>query len=290
MNPRLTLNLLMLAGVLALLAVVFYKPGIAPVEELPPLTTLNREQIKRIEIVRATDGLTLERVADGWQVAGTPPLPADPYQVDALLALVEARPQRSYPAATLNLATLKLAPAQLTLRLDDTTLLFGDTDPLQGLRYVQSGDQVHLLMDNYQSILQGRRTQFASRKLLPEGASIVAIEAPQLKLSKQNGAWHIEPRPEKLSADAPQQLLQAWNNASALWVRDYQQADSQPLSVTLADGQRIVFELRQGDGEYVLARPDLGVQYQLTEDVAQPLLELQTPVAEAAPQATPAAE
>jgi hypothetical protein len=80
------------------------------------------------------------------------------------------------------------------------------------------------------------------------------------------------------SADAPQILIDAWKNASALWVRSYQRAaGSKPVTVTLADGQTLVFELRQAEGETLLARPDLGLQYQLPEETAQPLLELAPP-------------
>jgi hypothetical protein len=287
MNSRLILNLFMLIGVLALIAVILYKPCIEPAKEIPPLTALSRDQINKLEIIRAADRLILERTQQGWQIAGTPPLAADDYQINVLLALAEARPERSYPASSLDLATLKLAPAQMTVHLDTTEIRFGDTDPLEGLRYVQIGEQVHLIMDNYQSILQGKRTQLASRRLLPDGADIVGIELPKLKLSKQDNAWHIDPAPERLSADAPQKLVQAWTTASALWVREYQKAESQPISITLADGQRITFELRSGKGEYVLARPDLGVQYQLPEDVTKPLLELEQPEAESAAQDAP---
>ncbi len=280
MNSRLILNLFMLIGVLALIAVIFYKPGIEPPMEVPPLTTLSRDQITTLDIVHANDELTLDRTQQGWQIAGTPPLAADDHQVNALQALAEARPERSYPASSLDLAALKLAPAPLTVRLNTTEIRFGDTDPLEGLRYVQIGEHVHLIMDNYQSILQGKRTQFASRRLLPNGANIIAVEVPNLKLSKQDSGWKVEPAPEKHSADAPQKLVEAWSTTSALWVREYQKAASQPVTITLADGQHITFELRSGEGEYVLARPDLGVQYQLPEDVAEPLLKLEQPEVE----------
>ncbi len=280
MNSRLLLNFVLLIGVLVLIGVVFYKPGIEPPKEIPPLTTLTREQVAKIEIIRDGNTVTLERVKNGWQVAGTVPLAADTTQVDALLALLDTRPQRSYAANTLDLAKLNLQPAQTTVHFNTTEIRFGNTDPLDDLRYVQLGDQVHLIMDSYQSILQSKRAQFASRKLLPTDADIVALELPKLKLTKQDKGWKMEPAPEKLSADAPQKLVQAWKNTSALWVRDYQKAESRSATITLADGQRIAFELRSSDGEYVLARPDLGVQYQLPEDMAKPLLELQQAEAE----------
>jgi hypothetical protein len=280
MSARTWLNLLMLAAVLALAAVTFYKPGIEPEPELPPLTTLDSATVQRIELVRGETALTLERRDKSWWIAGDTPLPADPLQVDMLLRLPGDRPERSYAAAELDLAKLKLIPGQSRLRFDTTEFVFGDTDPLQGLRYVQIGDRVHLIRDSYQNILQGGRTQLTSRRLLPEDADITALELPGLTLRKQdNGVWGVGPAPERLSADAPQKLVQAWNNASALWVRSYQPAEgSKPITLTLADGTQIRFELRQAEGETLLARPDLGLQYQLPEESARPLLELEVPV------------
>lgn len=278
MNQRVLLNLLLLIGVLALIAVVYFKPGIETPPTLPPLTTLDSDQIKRIDIVRDKSTVTLERRDGSWWIAGDTPIAADPMQIESLLGLAGAVPERSYAVGELDLAKLKLAPPETTLRLDNTELQFGATDPLQGLRYVRIGDRVHMIMDRYQNILQGQRTQLASRKLLPVDADIVALELPGVKLAKNDKAWTVEPANDKLSADAPQQLVDAWKNASALWVRSYQKAaGNKPVTVTLADGQKLVFELRQAEGETLLARPDIGLQYQLPEESAKPLLELAQP-------------
>lgn len=281
MSSRSLLNLLMLAAVLALVAVTVLKPGIEPEAETPPLTNLDGAQAQRIEIARGETTLVLERRDGGWWIAGDPAVPADPLQVDLLLRLPDERPERSYAAADLDLAQLKLDPGQPRVRIDATEFVFGDTDPLQGLRYVRVGERVYLIRDSYQAVLQGGRTQFASRRLLPEGADIVALELPDLTLRKRDdGGWDVQPAPAKLSADAPQQLVQAWRNASALWVRSYQPADGggRPVTLTLADGTQLRFELRQAEGETLLARPDLGLQYQLPEESTRPLLELEAPV------------
>lgn len=275
MNKRLLLNLSLLIGVLALIAVVYFKPGIETPPALPPLTALDSAQIKRIDIVRGKTTLTLERRADGWWIAGDKPVAADEVQVETLLGLAGTVPVRSYAVDELDPAKIGLATPETVLRLDGTELQFGATDPLQGLRYVRIGDRVHMIMDRYQNILQGQRTQLASRRLLPANADIVAVELPGLKITRNDKAWSVEPANEKLSADAPQKLIDAWMNASALWVRSYQKAaGSKPVTVTLADGQTLVFELRQAEGETLLARPDLGLQYQLPEETAKPLLEL----------------
>lgn len=287
MNKRLLLNLSLLVGVLALIAVVYFKPGIEAPPALPPLTTLDGAQIKRIDIVRGKATLTLERRDNGWWIAGDKPVAADELQIETLLDLAGAVPERSYAVGELDLAKLGLAPPETTLRLGSTEFQFGATDPLQGLRYVRIGDKVHLISDRYQNILQGQRTQLASRRLLPANADIIAVELPDLKIAKSEKAWTVEPADDTLSADAPQKLIDAWKNASALWVRNYQKAaGSRPVTVTLADGQKLVFELRQAEGETLLARPDIGLQYQLPEETARPLLELAP--AEAQPDAATA--
>lgn len=279
MTSRTLLNLLMLAAVLALAAITFFKPGIEPEAELPPITALDSAKVQRIGIERGDTALILERRDAGWWITGDPAVPADPVQVDMLLRLPGERPERSYAAADLDLVQLKLDPGRPRVRLDTTEFVFGDTDPLQGLRYVQVGDRVHLIRDSYQNLLQGGRTQLTSRRLLPEGADITALDLPGLTLRKRDdGGWDVDPAPEQLSADAPQKLVQAWINTSALWVRSYQPAEGgKPVTLTLSDGTQLRFELRQAEGETLLARPDLGLQYQLPEESARPLLALDVP-------------
>lgn len=290
MNKRPLLNLLMLVTVGALIAITFYKPGIETPERNAPLTSLDSTQITHIRISHGDTSLELERRDVTWWVNGDIPVPADQHQVDTLLRLASLEPERSYPASDLDPAQLQLEPAMARLQLNDTELKFGATEPLGNLRYVQVGDRISLISDNYQNLLQGTRTQFASRKLLPDSADIIGITLPNLKLSKpEAGTWLIEPEPERISADAAPKLVEAWATASAMWVRDYQPSEhSRPVGIDLADGQHIKFELRQDDRETVLARPDIGLEYNLVGYSAKTLFELEQPAEESAVEPTDA--
>lgn len=290
MNKRLLLNLLMLITLLGLVALTVYKPGIDAPTENAPLTTLDSEQINHIDISRAGGAVNLERRDNGWWVTNDIPVPADQNQVDILLNLASLSPVRSYPSTEFDPTQLHLEPALATLRLNDTELRFGDTETLDNLRYVRVGDRISLISDNYQNLLQGTRTQFASRKLLSDTAAIVGITLPNLKLTKpEGGTWLIEPEPERISADAAPKLVEAWATASALWVRNYQPSEnSTPVSIDLADGQHIEFRLRQNDRETVLARPDLGLEYNLVGYSAKALFELEQPAKESAAEPAPA--
>ena len=284
MNQRLLLNLLMLIVVLGLVATVVYKPGIEVPTENASLTTLNSGDINHIGIIRADGTVKFERRDATWWVTGDHPMPADQHQVDRLLYLSELRPVRSYPSSELDVKQLRLEPASVIVLLNDTELHFGATEPLDSLRYVRSADRVSLINDNIQNILQGSRIQFASRKLLPEGADIVGLTIPNLKLTKtEAGRWLSEPEPKHTSADAVPKLLTAWTTTSALRVSNYQTSEhNTPVRIELANGEHLQFELRQSDNETVLARPDLGLQYHLFESTAKGLFELEQPAAESA--------
>ncbi len=279
MSRRLLLNLLMLIAVLALIAVVYFEPGIEAPETPAALTALDDTTVTHIRIERAGDVLELERRDGRWWVLGAPELPADPLQVDNLLRMIAATPRRSYTAAEVDLKQLELDPAPVTVHFDDLAIKVGGTDPLEGLRYVQVGDRVALIPDNYQNTLQGKRAQLASRRLLPEGADIVALNLPERHLHKRDdGSWDIDPPLEGISADAVPQLLQAWQHASALWVSAYVPGEgTTPVNVELADGTTIAFELRRSDRGVELARADLRLQYNLPEATARSLLELERP-------------
>lgn len=279
MNRRLLLNLVLLIAVAALIAVVYFEPGIEAPETPAALTTLDRAAVTRIRVERADDALELERRGEQWWVLGEPELPADPLQVDNLLRMTAATPRRSYATTELDLKQLGLDPAPVTVRFDDTAIAVGGTDPLEGLRYVQVGGRVALIPDEYHNTLQGKRTQLASRRLLPEGADVIALALPERRLrQRDDGGWDIDPPLEGISADAAQKLVQAWQHASALWVSAYTPAEgAAPVSVELADGTTIAFELRRGDRGVELARADLQLQYHLPEVTANSLLELERP-------------
>jgi len=279
MNRRLLLNLVLLIAVAALIAVVYFEPGIEAPETPAALTTLDRAAVTRIRVERADDALELERRGEQWWVLGEPELPADPLQVDNLLRMTAATPRRSYATTELDLKQLGLDPAPVTVRFDDTAIAVGGTDPLEGLRYVQVGGRVALIPDEYHNTLQGKRTQLASRRLLPEGADIIALALPERRLrQRDDGGWDIDPPLEGISADAAQKLVQAWQHASALWVSAYTAAEgATPVSVELADGTTIAFELRRSDRGVELARADLRLQYNLPEATANSLLELERP-------------
>ena len=284
MSSRSLLNLAMAGIALALGLTAYFRPGLEPPAAPPPITALSPAQVSHIQISRLQrPDLLFTRSADNWLLAGDPPLPASPFQVNALLALLQAQTERHYPADTLDLTELGLDPPQVSVVLDNTTtLLIGNTDPLDNLRYVQHGTTVYLIEDRYQHLINADRTNFIERRLLDESAVITRLVLPDLTLAQAaDGHWELAPDNTDISATAIQQLLTNWQQASALYVRPYEQG-SAGTSITLefsGSDTPMVFALVSSTPEFILARPDLGIQYHFSKGAAEHLLGFAAPAA-----------
>jgi hypothetical protein len=281
MSPRGLLNLALAGLAVGLGLLAWYRPGLEPATEPRPLTTLAADGVTRIEVERGQrPPLAFTRQGGGWQLAGDPPLPASPFQVRSLLAILDAGVRRGYAAGELNLPELGLAPPRARITLNGTTSIdIGDTEPLEGLRYVRHGTDVALVEDRYQPLINADRSNFIERRLLGEDADITRLVLPDLTLARSDdGHWSLSPDDPSIGADAIQRLLENWQRASALFVRPLDAAADDTgttIRVELAGaGAPLVFRLQARSPELVLARPELGIRYHFSEGAARRLLEI----------------
>ena len=218
----------------------------------------------------------------GWAIAGHTVLPADQLQVSALTRLAQQKPVRSYPVAELDLARLALEPPRASVMLNDIQVDFGDTEPLEGLRYVRVGAQVHLTPDLYQHLIDAGFSQFVQRRLLPEQASISSLSLPAFSVKKSDRDWVTEPQ-QDVSADRIQQLIDNWQQASALSVKSADTSTAgERIEVVLDDPAQVVrFVIAAREPDLVLLRPDLGLEYHMG-DLDDSLLAVPQPAVEQA--------
>ena len=282
MQSRWIVNLLLLVAIAALALVALYEPGIDQDPHEQALTGLDQEQIDRVRIHRPPrDDLVLARQqGGGWVIASHTALPADQLQVSALTRLAQQKAVRSYPVAELDLARLALEPPRASVMLNDVQVDFGDTEPLQGLRYVRVGAQVHLIPDLYQHLIDAGFSQFVQRRLLPEQASISSVGLPAFSVKKADGNWVTEPQ-QDVSADRIQQLIDNWQQASALSVKSADTSTAgERIEVVLDDpAQVVVFVIAAREPDLVLLRPDLGLEYHMG-DLDDSLLAVPQPAVE----------
>lgn len=280
MNSRTLLNLALLALLIGLGLLAWWRPGIDT--EPPPehLTALDPATINSIEIIREGSHLRFTRRDRNWFIGGTPELPADALQMNTLLGLLTADVAHGYNVDELNLTKLQLDSPPIRVSFDGSEVAIGGTEPLQNLRYVRFADRVALIADRYQAMLMGSRSNFASRKLLPEGSSVQSLHLGDVRLERDgNDHWKLEPQQEDIGADDIRRLLDAWTVAQALWVREYMpnESDRKTVTVTLeGNATPIIWQVIESENGLSLARPDLGLRYEMGQGSAgKQLLALQ---------------
>ncbi|MEW8071441.1 MAG: hypothetical protein AB2826_13560 [Candidatus Thiodiazotropha sp.] len=142
MIARVKINLLLLAvaGLLGLLVWLSQPPP------LPPLTRLDPQQITQIRIndLKGRE-ISLTRRENQWMSDNRP---ADQSRVRQLLKICQTPSLRRF-AAPDDLRPYGLAPAPIAMTLDDSTLSFGNSDPINGWRYVHHQGEVHLIADGF---------------------------------------------------------------------------------------------------------------------------------------------
>jgi hypothetical protein len=298
------------AGLLALfiaLAWFAFKGDTPP--PLPPdlaLTSLSADGIDSIQIERAGNTVaTLQRRADVWYVETPVAATADAFRVQALLGLARARSSTGFRAAGNDLTQYGLQPPRATVRFDATVLLIGDTDPVAGHRYVMSGDQVHLLEDNWFSQIFGNGIAWLDPRPLPTGVTLARIDLrgatgddprnsqdSAVQWQRLDGHWQRTPADSTASAQSTGErgaaLADAWHKARALsvrrrdpklgWDRQVLVAFNSPLqSATGGAVETITFSVARTDDALFLERADLGVQYRFLIRQGNALLDMTTP-------------
>lgn len=278
-SGRTWLNIGLLVLVAGLVALVVYQPGIQPPEAPVTLTSLTPAQVDTIYIERKNrDGnITLKKDQGQWRMTEPLALPADAATIEQVLRLADTRSFRHYPITEVDPTKLRLASPQVQLHLNDVEIAFGDKDAMESRRYARIGDTVHLINDDDYYILLAQLTQFADKSLLPDDKQAIEIILPDAHLVRQDDKqWNLKTAVAELSPTAVDVLAEEWRNAEAETVNLYEQRSSRGTVIVHLEGAEnpLQFEIVQRKGQFILARPDLGIQYGFPEDIGDRLLEL----------------
>lgn len=278
---RTALNLLLLLAVAALAALAWLGPNPHRKPTVVRISTLRPQQIHTVRVQRSGGTMVvLRRRGKAWRVTAPRDLPADAERVNLILALAETPSHAHYPLGQIDPKALGLDPPHARVYLDGEAFLFGAQEPVSYDRYVQHGNTVYLITDTLFHELADGPAGYADPRLLPEQAPIIALQLPDLRLTKAGGGrWRLEPPRPGLSADAVNTLVDEWHVARAMEVRLAGAVTGHAtIQVTLAGRSTpITFELIARAPELLLVRPDLGLEYRLPADAARRLLQLAPP-------------
>jgi hypothetical protein len=209
----------------------------------------------------------LEKRNKDWFVTAPYQMPANNFRVQSVLQVARAESHAQFSSNAHDLKKFHLDQPKALLRLNDTSISFGDTEPLTLRRYVLVGSTVHLIKDDVFHQLTQNATSFISLALLPEASIITRLSLPDMTLQKdqKNAAWILEPNPnDGVSMDQINKLVDAWTTAQALAVEPYKGGTTeQNFEISLASGNVFKFTLLPDETDFVMVRKDVGIEYHL---------------------------
>lgn len=285
MNGRMRLNLALVVAVAILAALGYFKPGLKPAAPKAALISLKAAEIHDIRI-RLPGQKPVEMVHGdkGWRLTAPLEMPADPNLIRTLLDYLDVESEAQFPAAGADLAKYGLDTPKAELWLNGEEYAFGGLQPVDNLQYVLAGGTVHLVNGALFYRVAHDGYWWVDKGLVPAGAHITALQLPQatMTLDKQ-GEWRLAPADASVSADDMQRLVSAWEQDLAISVAPMGKGKEEgEVSLSLANSQQpLRYAILKDPDFLVLARPDLGLQYELDTSLRDTLLSLSPPKADA---------
>lgn len=274
MTSRARLNLVLLVIVVGLAIIISLAPENDVGPNLEPLSHEDARAISRIRLELATgETIELRRSGDEWRLIEPMKIAANAFRVDTLLTVLGAPVHTSIDAPAESLSRYGLAPPRARLELDNLEILFGDTEPIHGRRYLLYDGRVALVDDAYFSYLASSAANYVDLTVLGPNAKPRRIELPDRSLYRDGDSWRAGGAVSDIGADEIARVVQAWRNARATAVRPYDPSLnwSYSIRVELAE-EEISFDVAPTEYEFILGRRDLGIQYHLTKGAGARLL------------------
>lgn len=280
LRGRLGLNLGLLALVLVLGSVAYFKPG-REAEDVKPWLDLSGAQVSHV-VLENGQKIVFEKNAGIWEMTTPFKAPVNSVRIEQLLDIGFSASEGEYPLAGKDLKVYGLDHPIATLTLGDTAIQFGSVDPLKRRRYVRLGDKLLLIKDGFSHHLNASATDYIDKKLLPEASDPVAIEIPGLKATfGQDGKWTSDRKPEGMDVG---EWATLWSTARAIEVRRLEQPKKgDTIRINLKDGRLVEFTILSRLPELTLARKDLGLVFLMTTETSRDLLHLPKPEAKKTP-------
>jgi hypothetical protein len=277
MNKRTLLNFALLVSIGALASLAWFRPGLKAPPVEPALTQMKPSDIHDIRISgRDTGEIKLQRQNGAWQMTAPRTMTADHFLIDTALDNLAAPTISHFKTAAADLGKYGLADPQLRLQLNDTEIDFGNTEPLEGHRYVKVGDTIYLTSGTLFYRLNHGALWWVDKQLLPPHARITALQLPDATLTLKDGKWQLAPANPDVSADAIQKLVDAWHDARAMTVLAPEPGrPAGEVAIQLA-GQTgpLRFKILDNPDFLLLVRPDLKLEYRFDQDERDSLLKL----------------
>lgn len=265
-------NAALLIAVVALGWLAYLKPrSDEPVTY--PLSALKAGDVGKIHLERTgRTPVVLEKKAGLWFITAPLAAPAEPLQVQRLLAILDAR--ASNRLGTSDLARFDLDRPAARLTVDAQSFSFGTVSTTAREQYVLTGDAVYTVGLGYGAALPADFTQLIRRQLFADGEVPMRFEFSDFAVNNTDAKWVVTPMPStELSQDDINRWVNDWRLASAVRVEPSGKGKMlSEIKVEFKDGRKLTLGILQREPELVLLRPDQNLQYSFFAQTAKHLL------------------
>jgi len=217
----------------------------------------------------------LQREGGNWTVRSPLRWPADAALMQDFLDGLGLPVSNSFPAPIGGVSAYGLDKPLARFWLDGTEYDLGALQPISKQRYLLSGGRIYMV-DNYLFYrIAHDGYGWMDHHLLPEGAHITALQLPNATLTQDaKGDWQIAPSDKRLTQAALRKFMAGWQGATARNVAAFTKAKpAGEVAIALAGMQEpLRFQILEDADFLVLARPDLGFEYQLDIGLTDTLL------------------
>lgn len=270
MDQRTRLNLILATVTVALLLAVFSVSRRQDTPASPLLGELQDQTLTTIQIVNASQTISLIRENDQWKMTEPYQHTANEVQIEKMNQLLKIHSVSSFDSRGRDLAPYGLDEKALRVKLNDIDVRFGKTDPLNERRYMLVGNQVHLASRDIKYLFSMAPEAYLSTRLLPADASILALKLPTGSLILRQGEWEGSGQLASIKGDALTRLISEWQYAQALKISAYSKQNGDAVVVELSDGS-IEYTLSREQDDFILAWPARGIQFHLTAETGKHL-------------------
>ncbi len=278
LRARALVNLALLSLVLGLVLFIWLDPWRKPSPVREKLSAIDPTQIRSLRI-EGSKRSTIELIRNNsvWRLVAPLSLPANEYRVAALLGLASATVHDRFPAQGNDLREFGLQPPKAKVLLAEHEFRFGDTEPLNGWRYVEYGADVHLITDVYFHHLLATAPAFVDPGPIGDYARPVGFSLSGVELRLQKGRWRSNPPEDSSGSDDGERLANAWSSARAASVKGFDSGLDWEQTVLVeleGENEPLGFRVALLEHELVLGRPEWKVQYHFPKQAGLRLLAL----------------
>ena len=269
MKARLLLNLVLAFTIAGIAFFILDKSATKPATE--NLASLINQKISRIVIQRENGDIEFSHTANGWQMLSPHQVRAHDFRIKHLLNLLETPILKSYDIDELALESYGLKPPRASIRYNDIEILFGNTNPVNNWRYLQTENKLLLVYEEIYPLLSAQPTSFVDLFILPGERKINRLTLPGLQLSSSDKGW-LSDGQQSITADQITELVNNWQSAQAFGVHIFMQRKQLgEIKIQLDNGELVQLEITDDTPWLILADPARGIEYHLDSGLKEKL-------------------